>query len=52
MDCYLPEVDQGEESHQEITAPEVDYLDTEDVFTTMEDSSNNIVLPKRKKVIN
>ena len=55
LEYYLPEVqenEEGEESRQEVTAPDVEYLDTEDVFAVADSLADVQTTPttRRKKV--
>ena len=54
LEFYRPEIDEKEESTQEVTAPEVEFVEAEEVFTAPAEVAEAIMATpkKRRKKVN
>ena len=50
MELYQPEVNEEDESTQDVTAPEVEFMGTEEVFSVLPEITKAMMSPRKRRL--
>ena len=50
MELYQPEVNEEDESTQDVTAPEVEFMGTEEVFSVLPEITTAMMSPRKRRL--